>query len=108
MKTPNNIEYYCLGINFSLCGNSSSNNGLEFVRAPLQAHQLALDDVVDVGASAVDEVHVVRGDNDGAVVGTDRLLHGPDGVQVQVVRGLVQQQHVRPECDSVVDKTKIK
>ena len=57
--------------------------------------QLAVVQVGHVGADAVQEVPVVGDDDHGAVARVQHLFQPPDGVDVQVVGGLVEQQDVR-------------
>ncbi len=57
--------------------------------------QLAVVQVGHVGADAVQEVSVVGDDHHRAVAGVQQLLDPADGVDVQVVGGLVEEQHVR-------------
>src|SRR5204863_4513410 len=52
-------------------------------------------DVRDVRADFVKEMSVVRNDNETAVVGDEILLEPVNGIQVKIIRGLVQQQDLR-------------
>ena len=56
---------------------------------------LVVVDVHDVGADGVEEVPVVADHDDGALEVQQKVLQPVDGVDVQVVGGLVQQQDVR-------------
>ena len=48
----------------------------------------------DVGADAVEEPTVVADDDSAASKGFETLLQGAEGVDVYVVGGLVEQEHV--------------
>ena len=52
-------------------------------------------DVHDVGGYGIQEVPVVRDDDDGVVVVGQEILQPADGVDVQVVGRLVEDEHVR-------------
>ncbi len=51
-------------------------------------------DVGDVGADVVEEVPVVRDGDDGAVVAVEEVLEPVDGLEVEVVRGLVEEERL--------------
>lgn len=57
--------------------------------------QLTVVQIRHVGAHAVQEVAVVRNDDHGAAAGYQNAFQPADGIDIQVVGGLVQQQHVR-------------
>ena len=52
-------------------------------------------DVGDVGADGVEEVAVVRDGDERAVVADEEVLQPEDGVEVEVVGGLVEKQRLR-------------
>ena len=64
------------------------------VVVPGEQRDLAVVEVCHVGADAVQEVAIVGNDDHGAVPGGQHALQPADRVDVQVVGGLVEQQHV--------------
>ncbi len=63
--------------------------------------------VVDVGSvrgDAVQKVPVVRDGNERAVVAVEKILKPVDGVEIEVVRGLVEQQRFRLAKESLGEK----
>ena len=56
---------------------------------------VSIVDVGDVGADAVQEVAVVRDDDQGALVAAEVILQPVDGIEIEVVGRLVEQQRRR-------------
>mmetsp|Transcript_116512 Transcript_116512/g.290946 ORF Transcript_116512/g.290946 Transcript_116512/m.290946 type:complete len:559 (-) Transcript_116512:445-2121(-) len=64
----------------------------------------ALVDLYDLLADAVQEVTVVRNDNHGHLLRLQESLHELNSLQVDVVRGLIQEDEVRPAQDDLAQR----
>ena len=77
------------------CGNGWRSSAHHIVVAAVVEDDGLVVDVGDVGADVVEEVAVVGDGDDRAVVVVEEVLQPVDGVEVELVGGLVEQQRLR-------------